>query len=55
MEAAIQTSTSFWFIILGYLWGRLGREDKFEEKYADAYCDWLEGCAKLSGMHGRPC
>jgi len=27
-------------------------EEKFEEKYADAYCDWLDGCAKISEQHG---
>ena len=27
-------------------------EDKFEEKYATAYCEWLEGCAKLSDKYG---
>ena len=27
-------------------------EEKFEEKYADAYCEWLEGCAKLNDKYG---
>ena len=27
-------------------------EDKFEEKYAAAYCDWLESCAKLNDKYG---
>ena len=27
-------------------------EDKFEEQYAEAYCGWLDGCAKLNGQHG---
>ena len=28
-------------------------EDKFEEKYAEAYCEWLDGCAKLSDRYGE--
>ncbi len=27
-------------------------EEKFEEQYAEAYCDWLEGCSKISEKHG---
>ncbi len=27
-------------------------EDKFEEQYADAFCEWLDGCAKISSQHG---
>jgi hypothetical protein len=27
-------------------------EEKFEEKYADAYCEWMDGCAKVSEQHG---
>jgi hypothetical protein len=27
-------------------------EEKFEEKYAEAYCDWLDGCSKVSDRHG---
>ena len=27
-------------------------EEKFEEQYAEAYCTWLEGCAKLSDKYG---
>ena len=28
------------------------KEEKFEEKYAEAYCEWLDGCAILSEKHG---
>ena len=27
-------------------------EEKFEDQYAEDYCTWLEGCAKLSDKYG---
>ena len=27
-------------------------EEKFEDQYAEAICGWLDGCAKLNGLHG---
>jgi hypothetical protein len=27
-------------------------EEKFIEKYAEAYCEWLDGCGKLSEQFG---
>jgi len=27
-------------------------EEKFEEQYAEAYCEWLDGCSKISERHG---
>ncbi|MGB0639426.1 MAG: hypothetical protein ACPGTU_08840 [Myxococcota bacterium] len=29
-------------------------EEKFNEKYAEAYCEWLENCGKLSEQFGTP-
>ena len=37
---------------LAFLTGCGLSEEKFEDKYAEAYCEWLEGCAKLSDKYG---
>ena len=41
------------FIYLAMLVTACGlNEEKFEDQYAEAFCGWLEDCAKLSAQHG---
>jgi len=48
----VEMQQGLWTASLALIVGCGMNEDKFEEKYAEAYCGWLEDCAKLSDMHG---
>ena len=40
------------FLVIGLFTACGLNEEKFEDQYAEAFCGWLDGCAKLNSLHG---